>query len=126
MLDYTKMLTEVKTKQWGNSIGVVIPKKLVDNLKIKADENIIIDVEKKENPLKEVGRLHEPLFSPTEEWETQGLVSNVVFPTSTALFGDTLYIYYGAADKRICTASVSLSELLSEMQDPTKKHTYGT
>ncbi|MEK7542668.1 MAG: pesticidal protein Cry7Aa [Patescibacteria group bacterium] len=76
----------------------------------------------KDNPLKVIGRLHEPLFSPTEEWETQGFVSNVVFPTGTALFEDTLYIYYGAADKRIAVASTSLSELLAEMQDPTKGH----
>ena len=75
-----------------------------------------------ENPLKVIGRLHEPLFSPKEEWETQGLVSNVVFPTGNALFGDTLYIYYGAADKRIAVASLSLSELLYEMKDPRKGH----
>lgn len=75
-----------------------------------------------ENPLKVKGRLHEPLFSPTEEWEQSGFVSNVVFPTGTAVFGDTLYIYYGAADKRIAVASLSIEELLKEMQDPTKQH----
>ena len=79
----------------------------------------------KDNPLKVIGRLHEPLFSPEEEWETQGFVSNVVFPTGTALFGDTLYIYYGAADKRIAVATVSLSELLFEMKDPTRGHNHG-
>ena len=79
----------------------------------------------KDNPLKVIGRLHEPLFSPMEEWETQGFVSNVVFPTGTALFEDTLYIYYGAADKRIAVASVSLSALIAEMKDPTKRHDHG-
>ncbi len=77
-----------------------------------------------DNPLKVIGRLHEPLFSPTEEWETEGFVSNVVFPTGTALFEDTLYIYYGAADKRIAVAAVSLSELLAEMKDPAKGHNH--
>ena len=48
------MVIEVKTKQWGNSIGVVIPKEVVKNLKIKQGENILIEVEKKENPLKEL------------------------------------------------------------------------
>lgn len=76
----------------------------------------------RDNPLKVIGRLHEPLFSPAETWETEGFVSNVVFPTGTALFGDTLYIYYGAADKRIAVASVSLSELIAEMKNPTKGH----
>jgi len=45
---------EVKTKQWGNSIGLVIPKEVVDSLKIRPEENIIIEIEKKENPLKEL------------------------------------------------------------------------
>jgi len=80
----------------------------------------------KNNPLKVVARLHEPMFSPTEEWEKQGDVSNVVFPTGTALFGDTLYIYYGAADKRIAAASVSLQELIKEMKDPAKDHNDAT
>jgi predicted GH43/DUF377 family glycosyl hydrolase len=39
----------------------------------------------------------------------------VVFPTGTALFDDALYIYYGAADKCIACASVSLKELLKEL-----------
>jgi predicted GH43/DUF377 family glycosyl hydrolase len=39
----------------------------------------------------------------------------VVFPTGTALFGDRLFIYYGAADERIGCASVKLSALLQEL-----------
>lgn len=61
-------------------------------------------------------RLPYPLFEPLEEWEKKGDVSNVVFPTGTALFGDELYIYYGAADTRIGACSVSLTELLSELK----------
>jgi len=48
------MVIEVKTKQWGNSIGVIIPKDVISNLKIKPEETILIEVEKKENPLKEL------------------------------------------------------------------------
>ena len=70
----------------------------------------------KENPLKVIGRLDYPLFSPQREWEKKGFVSNVVFPTGTALFGDDLYIYYGSADKRIAVAKVKLSELISELK----------
>jgi len=55
------------------------------------------------------------LFSPEFEWERKGEVNNVVFPTGTALFGDILYIYYGAADTHIACASVNLSELLAEL-----------
>ncbi len=73
----------------------------------------------KKNPLKLIGRLKEPLFSPEEKWEKKGNVSNVVFPTGTAVFGKKLYIYYGAADARIAAASVNLHELLGEL---TKKN----
>jgi predicted GH43/DUF377 family glycosyl hydrolase len=68
-----------------------------------------------ENPQNELSRLPYPLFMPSLEWEIQGEVNNVCFPTGTALFEDRLYIYYGAADSRIAAASVSLSELLIEL-----------
>jgi len=68
-----------------------------------------------ENPCKEIARLPYPLFKPEYEWELKGEVNNVCFPTGAALFGDTLYIYYGAADEHIACASVSLSELLAEL-----------
>jgi predicted GH43/DUF377 family glycosyl hydrolase len=49
-------------------------------------------------------------------------VNNVCFPSGTALFGDTLTIYYGAADEQIARASLSLSELLAELTtNSTKK-----
>ena len=68
-----------------------------------------------ENPEIEIARLPYPLFKPEEVWELKGEVNNVCFPTGTALFDDTLYIYYGAADERIATASVNMSELLQEL-----------
>jgi beta-1,2-mannobiose phosphorylase / 1,2-beta-oligomannan phosphorylase len=68
-----------------------------------------------ENPRKEIARLPYPLFKPEHEWELNGEVNNVCFPTGTVLKGDTLYIYYGAADERIACASVSLSALLTEL-----------
>jgi predicted GH43/DUF377 family glycosyl hydrolase len=68
-----------------------------------------------DNPLKEIARLSYPLFSPEYDWECFGEVNNVVFPTGTSLFGDQLYIYYGAADERIACASVSFSALLKEL-----------
>ena len=60
-------------------------------------------------------------FSPEFDWEKQGEVNNVVFPTSTALFGDTLFIYYEAADERIATASLSLSALTQELSNKNLK-----
>ena len=71
----------------------------------------------KKNPTKVISHLREPLFSPEEEWEKKGNVDNVVFPTGTAVFDDRLYIYYGAADKKIGAVSLDLYELLNELLD---------
>jgi len=69
----------------------------------------------KKDPTKVIGRLFDPLFSPEKEWELKGDVDNVVFPSGTAVFNGRLYIYYGAADKRIAAASLDIDELLKEL-----------
>lgn len=68
------------------------------------------------DPTKEIARLKTPLISPTNKWEKEGVVKNIIFPSGTVVFEDTLYIYYGAADTRIATASVNLNELLNELK----------
>ena len=70
---------------------------------------------KLDDPSIEIARLPFALFSPEYDWEQKGEVNNVVFPTGTALFGDTLFIYYGAADEQIACASLSLSALVNEL-----------
>jgi predicted GH43/DUF377 family glycosyl hydrolase len=67
------------------------------------------------DPQNEIARLPYPLFKPDIDYELTGDVDDVCFPTGTALFDDTLYIYYGAADDIIACASVSLQALLSEL-----------
>ncbi len=68
-----------------------------------------------EEPQKEIARLPYPLFKPDQDYELAGDVDDVCFPTGTALFDDTLYIYYGAGDDIIACASVSLSALIKEL-----------
>lgn len=46
------MAIEVETKQWGNSVGVIIPREVINGLKIKVGESVLMEIEKKENPLK--------------------------------------------------------------------------
>lgn len=49
------MAIEVKTKKWGNSLGIIIPSKEADNLKLKENQTIRIDIHlTTENPLKEL------------------------------------------------------------------------
>jgi beta-1,2-mannobiose phosphorylase / 1,2-beta-oligomannan phosphorylase len=67
------------------------------------------------NPLKVKARLPYPLFSPQEEWEMNGHVHKVVFPTGTAFFKDKIFIYYGSADTYTAVASVSFNSLIKEL-----------
>ena len=43
-----------KTRKWGSSLGVVIPKEAVKELKLRENEEIAMEITKKENPLKEL------------------------------------------------------------------------
>lgn len=67
------------------------------------------------DPQREISRLPYQLFKPQNDYEVNGIVNKVCFPTGTAIFGDTLYIYYGAADDCIACASLSLDNLLEEL-----------
>ncbi len=69
-----------------------------------------------DKPEVEIARLNLPLFSPTKQWEIEGEVNDVVFPTGHALFGEDLYIYYGAADKHKAVAKMNINELLQELK----------
>ena len=40
-----------KTKRWGNSIGIVLPKKELSRLNIDENEEIIIEIRKQDSPL---------------------------------------------------------------------------
>lgn len=69
----------------------------------------------KNDPRIIIGRTQESLLTPQEDYELKGEVSNIVFPSGALVQDDTLFVYYGAADTRICVASGSLGELLKSM-----------
>ena len=54
------------------------------------------------------------VFGPEEAYETRGDVGNVVFPCgyTVGTDGDTLHLYYGAADSTIALATASIRDLL--------------
>ena len=55
-----------KTRKWGSSIGIVIPKKVAEELKIRENQEVIVDIKPKDNPLKELfGSVK--LSKPTEQ-----------------------------------------------------------
>jgi len=66
LISYT-MAVEVKTKQWGNSIGIVIPIEAVERFKIRPNESLVIEINKKENVLKELFGVFKHNKKPTEQ-----------------------------------------------------------
>jgi len=66
-----------------------------------------------ENPSSLVSRYSEPILEPEEDYELHGEVKEVVFATGICEIEDRYYIYYGAADRVICGATVEKEALLN-------------
>ncbi len=64
-----------------------------------------------EAPSRVLRRTEGAFFEPTAEYERQGFVPHVVFPTGIVETGATLLVYYGAADTYTAVVEFSLSEL---------------
>ncbi|TSA44047.1 hypothetical protein D4R49_00865 [bacterium] len=62
-----------------------------------------------------LARTADPIFEPVEPYEREGAISNVVFSCGTVVRGDTLYLYYGAADKVVGVATASLAHILDAL-----------
>ncbi len=57
-------------------------------------------------------RTDEWIFGPKAHYEREGDVDDVVFPCGWIIRGDTVYMYYGAADSCIGLATAKLSDLV--------------
>jgi beta-1,2-mannobiose phosphorylase / 1,2-beta-oligomannan phosphorylase len=56
-----------------------------------------------------------PILEPSESYETNGFVPNVVFLNGIVQTGsDTLSLYYSACDEVVCLAHCSINELISQ------------
>jgi predicted GH43/DUF377 family glycosyl hydrolase len=71
-----------------------------------------------DDPKKVIARSIEPVMAPETEYERIGDVNNVVFPQGACVVGDTLHIYYGAADLVIGHASAPLKSVLDHLKRP--------
>ncbi|WP_460553606.1 glycoside hydrolase family 130 protein [Ferruginibacter profundus] len=67
------------------------------------------------DPSKIIARTAEPIMVPTATYETSGFFGNVVFTNGHIVHpdGDTITVYYGAADEFVCGAHFSLQEIFS-------------
>jgi predicted GH43/DUF377 family glycosyl hydrolase len=70
------------------------------------------------DPCRVLKQTHEPLFRPEEDFEVNGFVANVVFPTGVVRDGPTLMIYYGAADCVTAVAEFEDRALVETMLRP--------
>jgi predicted GH43/DUF377 family glycosyl hydrolase len=68
----------------------------------------------RETPERLIKRSDEWFFGPEERYEQRGDVGNIVFPCgyTIAADGDTIHMYYGAADTSIALATGSVSQML--------------
>ena len=70
------------------------------------------------DPCRVLARSDEWVLGPTEPYERSGDVPGVVFPNGWVLDrdGDTLRMYYGAADNVVAGASGSLARILARLE----------
>ncbi len=65
-----------------------------------------------ENPARIIRRTDEWIFGPKAHYEREGDVDDVVFPCGWIKRKEKVFIYYGAADSRICIATADFNELV--------------
>jgi predicted GH43/DUF377 family glycosyl hydrolase len=75
-------------------------------------EGVLLDLE---NPSRILARTEEPWLVPQTVYETYGKVPNVVFPSGALLRGNTIHLYYGAADTTCALATANLNAVIENM-----------
>ena len=67
----------------------------------------------RDHPEQVLYRSKEHILAPQEDYERFGKVPNVVFSCDNVILDNRLFVYYGAADSVLCTATISLDNLLA-------------
>lgn len=62
-----------------------------------------------------LARSADPVFEPLETYEKEGEVARVVFSCGAVVRGDTVFLYYGAADRVIGVATASFAHMLDAL-----------
>ena len=55
-------------------------------------------------------------MEPITDYEKNGFFGNVIFTNGHIVKGDTITIYYGASDKVICKAVLSINDILDSLK----------
>jgi predicted GH43/DUF377 family glycosyl hydrolase len=67
-------------------------------------------------PHRIVRKSPKPILVPETDFEQSGFVPNVVFPTGVVDRGETLLVYYGAADTACAVVELSMDDILAAAQ----------
>ncbi|MEK7570941.1 MAG: hypothetical protein AAB553_01590 [Patescibacteria group bacterium] len=65
-----------------------------------------------DDPFKILARTDAPIFEPETMYEKVGEIPNVVFPCGAIIKDDTIFVYYGGADKVVGVATMPIKQLL--------------
>jgi len=70
-----------------------------------------------EDPSKVLARTEHPIMEPFEPYELTGFFGHVVFTNGHVVEpdGDTITVYYGAADEHVCGARFSIKEIMQAL-----------
>ncbi len=75
----------------------------------------------REDPARVLARSEDPIMEATASYERNGFFADVVFTNGHVVSGDTMTVYYGAADRVICGARLSLPALLGSLSGRTAR-----
>lgn len=74
---------------------------------------VLLDAER---PWQVLARSSRPIMEPEAAFERDGFFANVVFPCGALVEGDTIRLYYGAADRSVGYAEISLRQVLASLE----------
>ena len=103
----------VKTDQGWVFIYSHIQNYQDQNKRIFGIEALLLDLD---DPSRIIGRTQEPFLEPELEYELNGLIPNVIFPSGLIIRGSELWVYYGAADTVVAMAKLRLEAFLSYLK----------
>ena len=76
-------------------------------------EAVLLDLD---DPTQIIGRTDDPLLTPKQDHEIEGNVFNTIFPSGAIKKDDSIYLYYGAADTRVCGAEIPFQDFAKELK----------
>ncbi len=111
----------IKTEDGWLLVYAHIQNYYTEDKRIFGVEAALLDLD---DPQKIVARTANPFLVPAEDYELDGMVPNVIFPSSVLIEDNSLAIYYGATDNYCALAELSLTDLVKHMFDHPFKQTF--